>query len=134
MNHRMLARSQGGFTTCLVLRADAGGQLIAASAGHLAPYRNGEELNIDGGLPLGLDANASYPESSFEFPAAVQLTLLTDGVVEARAKDGQLFGFERSRAISDQSAQKIAEAAQSFGQEDDITVLTLSRVAVALSI
>ncbi len=134
MNRRMLARSHGGFTTCLVLRADTGGKLIAASAGHLAPYCNGEELNIDGGLPLGLDANASYAESTFELPTAAQLTLVTDGVVEARAKDGQLFGFERSRAISNQPAAKIAEAAQSFGQDDDITVVTLSRVATAVSI
>jgi hypothetical protein len=134
MNRRMLTRSQGGFTTCLVLRAESGGKLAVASAGHLAPYFNGEELNIDGGLPLGLDANTSYPEATFELPAAAQLTLVTDGVVEARAKDGQLFGFERSLAISSQSAQKIADAAQSFGQEDDITVLTLSRVAIALSV
>jgi phosphoserine phosphatase RsbU/P len=37
-----------------------------------------------------------------------------------------LFGFDRTRSISRQSAQSIAAAAQQFGQEDDITVLSLT--------
>jgi serine phosphatase RsbU (regulator of sigma subunit) len=47
-------------------------------------------------------------------------------VVEAQNKEGELFGFERACAISGQTAQQIADAAQRFGQEDDITILTLS--------
>jgi hypothetical protein len=39
---------------------------------------------------------------------------------------GEFFGFERTRAISTQSAEAIAAAAQSHGQQDDITVLTLA--------
>jgi hypothetical protein len=38
----------------------------------------------------------------------------------------ELFGFERTRQISTQPAEAIAAAAQAFGQEDDITVLTLT--------
>jgi hypothetical protein len=34
-------------------------------------------------------------------------------------------GFERTRALSTESAERIADAAKLFGQEDDITVLTL---------
>jgi len=37
-----------------------------------------------------------------------------------------LLGFERTRELSIHPAHKVALAAQSFGQEDDITVLTLS--------
>jgi serine phosphatase RsbU (regulator of sigma subunit) len=133
MNQRMLTRSQGGFTTCLILRVVPDGTVTAANAGHLAPYLDRQELNIDGGLPLGLDAQAVYAESTFELPEAAQLTLVTDGVVEARAKDGELFGFDRSRGLSSQSAQRIAEAAEAFGQEDDITVLTVVRQFVVHS-
>ena len=57
-----------------------------------------------------------------------QMTLLSDGVVEARDAQGALFGFERTRAISAQSADAIAEAALKHGQADDITVLTVRRV------
>lgn len=129
MNHRMLARSQGGFTTCLVLRADPGGQLTIANAGHIAPYLDGKELALENGLPLGLSAESTYAESTFQLPPTQQLTLLTDGVVEARDKSGALCGFDRTAAISGQSADQIAKAAELFGQDDDITVLTMARTA-----
>ena len=44
---------------------------------------------------------------------------------------GELFGFERTAAISTDSAQNIARAAQHFGQDDDIAVLTLTKAATA---
>jgi hypothetical protein len=39
---------------------------------------------------------------------------------------GELFGFDRTRDLSTRSAEEISNAAQAFGQNDDITVLTLS--------
>lgn len=127
MNHRMLGRSRGGFTTCLVLHVDSDGSCTVANAGHLAPYRSGEELSIDSGLPLGLNAKAAYDQTTFDLPPGVPLTLLTDGIVEARNRGGELFGFERTRAISTEPAERIASAAHLFGQQDDITVLLLRR-------
>jgi hypothetical protein len=129
MNHRMMARSGGGFTTCLVLRADPGGKLTVANAGHIAPYLAGKELPVENNLPLGLAADSVYIESSFQLAEGQQLTLFTDGVVEARDKAGKLFGFDRAAAISSQSADQIATAAELFGQDDDITALTLARTA-----
>jgi len=134
MNQRMLARSHGGFTTCLVLRVDPDGKLTIANAGHIAPYLAGKELPLENGLPLGLSADTTYAESSFQLAPDEQLTLLTDGVIEARNKVGALFGFERSAALSNQSADAIANAAQVFGQDDDITVLTLSFAAAPISV
>ena len=126
MNRRMLGRSKIGFTTCLVLRLDPDGALIVANAGHLPPYRNGEELVLDGGLPLGLHEESVYAEVKFTLEAGRQLTLLTDGVVEARSNTGELFGFARAQMVSCESAKQILEAARRFGQEDDITVVTLA--------
>ncbi len=131
MNQRMLGRSQGGFTTCLVLRVDSDGKLAVANAGHIAPYLAGKELWLENGLPLGLAAETIYAESAFQLSSGEQLTLLTDGIVEARGNSGALFGFERAAALSLQSAGTIAAAAQQFGQDDDITVLTLTRLSVA---
>ena len=126
MNQRMLGRTQGGFTTCLILRIDPGGAMTAANAGHLAPYLNGKEIPIENGLPLGLSAQSAYAESASVLAPNTQLTLLSDGVVEARNASGQLFGFDRTAAISTRTAEEIARAASTFGQEDDITVLTLA--------
>jgi serine phosphatase RsbU (regulator of sigma subunit) len=130
MNQRMLSRSSGGFTTCLVMRVDPDGTLAAANAGHLAPYLNGVELKLENGLPLGLAADTQYVESAFRLAAPARLTLITDGVVEARNHGGELFGFERTAAVSCKSADQIAKTAEQFGQEDDITVLTLTLAAV----
>jgi hypothetical protein len=126
MNHRMLARSDGGFTTCLALRADADGALTIANAGHIAPYLDGRELPLHNGLPLGISAATTYPEAAFQLAPGRQLTLLTDGVVEARDKAGALFGFDRTLAASTEPSEEIARRAQHFGQEDDITVLSLA--------
>ncbi len=131
MNQRMLARSHGGFTTCLILRAEPDDKVTVANAGHLAPYLNNREVDVEHGLPLGLSAAAAYPECGFHLAEREQLTLLTDGVVEARSKSGELFGFDRTSAIATHSAESIAQEAQRFGQQDDITVLTFSRQQVA---
>jgi hypothetical protein len=125
LNRLTQARSHGGFTTCLILRVAADGAVTFANAGHIAPYRSGAEIECQNGLPLGLVAGTPYPESSFVLRAGEQLTLLTDGVVEARNQTGELFGFERTATLSSDSAEAIAQRAQAFGQDDDITVLTL---------
>lgn len=130
MNQRMLGRSQGGFTTCLVLRVDSDGALTVANAGHIAPYIDGREFTLENGLPLGLAANTIYSESTFELAENRQLTLITDGVVEARDASGSLFGFERTATLSVEPAETVATAAQQFGQDDDITVLTVTRLMV----
>jgi hypothetical protein len=129
LNRSLAGNLRGGFVTCLAALLDHDGACKFASAGHLAPYFNGEELTIDNGLPLGLSPDSEYGETTFTLPPDLQLTVLTDGVVEARDSRGELFGFERTLELSSQPASAIADAAQKFGQEDDITVLTLTRLA-----
>ena len=126
INRSLLSRSRDGFTTCLAMRADPDGTLTLANAGHLPPYCDGEELVLENGLPLGLQAESTYEEVQFKLRPGAQLTLLTDGVVEARSATGDLFGFERTQTWSCRSAEQIAEAARAFGQDDDITVVTLT--------
>jgi hypothetical protein len=127
MNRQLALAGHGGFITCLCARITASGSVAIANAGHLAPYCNGQEVEVKNGLPLGLVHDAEYAETAFELLPGAMLTLISDGVVEARNPSGELFGFERTRAISTESAKKVAQAAQAFGQEDDITVLTLTR-------
>jgi hypothetical protein len=116
----------GGFATCLCADLSPEGALTIANAGHLAPYRNGEEVPLDSCLPLGIAPDAVYTESTIRLAPNDRLTFLSDGVVEAQSVSGELFGFDRTRGISMQSAEEIARAAQAHGQEDDITVLTLN--------
>ena len=55
--------------------------------------------------------------------------MLSDGVSEARSESGELFGFDRIRQILSKpiSAKDLADTAKRFGQEDDISVLSISR-------
>jgi serine phosphatase RsbU (regulator of sigma subunit) len=104
--------------------------VVIANAGHPAPYCNGAEIELEGGLPLGIAEDVTYTETEFSLEAGETLTLLSDGVVEARIASGELFGFERTCGISRELAEKIAATAKRWGQEDDITVLTVMRTAV----
>jgi serine phosphatase RsbU (regulator of sigma subunit) len=88
---------------------------------------DGVELDCENGLPLGLVPDAKYPECVRRLSSRQQMTVMTDGVLEASNKEGELFGFARTQFMSRQTAEKIAETAQEFGQDDDITVLTLTR-------
>jgi sigma-B regulation protein RsbU (phosphoserine phosphatase) len=54
-------------------------------------------------------------------------------VVEAQSANGELFGFDRAREMSTQTASAIVEAAKQFGQQDDITVVTIERAAAIAS-
>jgi serine phosphatase RsbU (regulator of sigma subunit) len=54
-----------------------------------------------------------------------RLIFLSDGVVEAANAHGELFGFERTQQVSNESARYIAQTAKRFGQTDDITVVSL---------
>lgn len=126
LNRELCSTRSDGFITCLVARIAPEGSLTLANAGHLPPYRNGEEVKLDPGLPLGLDPSADYAESTIRLAPNDRLTFLSDGVVEARDPSGELYGFDRTAAISTRAAAEIARLAQHHGQEDDITVLTLA--------
>jgi hypothetical protein len=126
MNREMAAAQKDGFITCLCLLISAGGGMVAANAGHLSPYRNGEEIVFPSGLPIGIVPGVEYTQHVLTVAPGDILTLLSDGVIEAHSPSGELFGFDRTAAISTQSAENIAAAAKRFGQEDDITVLTLT--------
>jgi len=131
LNRQICEARNGGFITCCCARIGSQGTVTLANAGHLPPYSDGTEIEVPSGLPLGLVSEVEYSEIHFDLAPGRTLTLVSDGVVEASDASGQLYGFERTRDISSQSAASIAAVAKAFGQSDDITVLTISRVAVS---
>lgn len=126
LNRGLAGQLQGGFVTCCAARIGRYGAVTIANAGHLSPYRNGAEVPVAAGLPLGIVPNVEYEESQFHLQPAESLTFVSDGIVEARNPSGELFGFDRTQQISTSGAEAIAQAAIDFGQDDDITVLTLT--------
>jgi hypothetical protein len=128
LNQRLCGRGHA-HATCLALGIAADGGVRLANAGHLPPYLNGMELPMEGALPLGMMTGAEFSVMHFQLHPGDTLLLMSDGVAEAQDDHGQLFGFERIRALLQQTvtAAELASAAQNFGQEDDISVVSVTR-------
>ncbi len=131
LNRRLHGRLQGGFVTAVVMRLKSDGSFVISSAGHPAPFLNDNELPLPGALPLGLIPNAKYEETTSRLHVGDHFALYTDGLLEARSHSGELYGFDRLQTLfaAKSDAAMATEAAVSFGQDDDITVLTLTRLA-----
>jgi hypothetical protein len=132
--NRTLCERRHAHATCLALQIEANGAATLANAGHLPPYLNGKELPMEGAMLLGMMEDAEFSLMHFQLQLGDVLMLMSDGISEAQDEHGELFGFERIsemlRAAKPQepvSAAAIAAAAQNFGQEDDISVLAVTR-------
>ena len=137
LNRRLIGRGNAQ-ATCMALRVAPDGGAALANAGHLPPYLNGKEIVIEGALPLGVMAGVEFSVMHFSLQPGDRLTLLTDGIVEAQGPDDkhgrrELFGFARTSELIRQGrpAVQIADVAQRFGQNDDITVLRVEFTGAA---
>jgi serine phosphatase RsbU (regulator of sigma subunit) len=91
-----------------------------------------------GGLALGIDSDQRYDEIRERLELGALVVLYTDGVVEARGRDGELWGHERLDAslveLRDRPAAEIAErvivACREFAGgdlEDDCAIVVVKR-------
>lgn len=128
LNKRLVRRGDAQ-ATCLALSIATDGEATLANAGHMAPYLNGEALPMEGALPLGLIEDAQPSVMQFQLKVGDKLLLMSDGIAEAMDTDGQLFGFDRLHQLlrTATTAAEVANAAQAFGQEDDISVISVTR-------
>jgi hypothetical protein len=127
LNRRLVGRGDAK-ATCLALRIEADGSATLANAGHLPPYLNGHPVEMEGALPLGVIEDAEFSVMRFELNEQDRLVLMSDGIAEATDASGKLFGFERVNELlsTAKSAAEVASAAQKFGQEDDISVISVT--------
>jgi serine phosphatase RsbU (regulator of sigma subunit) len=87
---------------------------------------------MEGALPLGMIEAAEPSVTRLQLEPGDTLMLMSDGIVEATNAEGNLFGFERICDLlrSEMTAADLATAAQDFGQEDDISVISITHTAV----
>ena len=131
LNRRLLRRADA-HATCLALRIAKDGGVMLANAGHISPYLNGGPVASEGALPLGVIERAEFSQLRFQLMDQDRLLIMSDGIPEAMNAEGHLFGFERAHELlcTAVSAAGLANAAQRFGQEDDISVIAVTRTAV----
>lgn len=134
---------EGMFVTCFYAILDlANGHVTYANAGHEPPYRhqpgNAAELWATG-MPLGLMPDTCYEEYEADLAPGETLLFYSDGLVEAHAPQGEMFGFPRlekylknytdEAALVDLLLDKLKEfTGDTWEQEDDVTLLTLQRM------
>jgi serine phosphatase RsbU (regulator of sigma subunit) len=131
------------FVTCMYAVLDPGkGWLRFANAGHCLPYLTADgkvsELQATG-VPLGLMPDMRYDEVEQVIGQGGQLLLHSDGLTEAHSPGQVMFGLPRlvellGKADGDGVIDRLLSELASFTgpaweQEDDITLLTLQRVA-----
>jgi hypothetical protein len=133
------------FVTCFyaILDPDSG-SLSYANAGHDLPYlwHGGDAGELRArGMPLGLMPGMSYEEKKIDLDVGEGVFFYSDGLVEAHAPKGEMFGFPRLRRLIAHHSEEerslgefLLEELYSFvgegwEQEDDITLLTLERSA-----
>jgi hypothetical protein len=130
LNRRLLGRGEA-HATCLAMRVAADGTVTLANAGHLPPYVNGQPIDLEGALPLGVIEDAEFSVARFQLQENDRLVVASDGIVEAMNEQGQLFGFARVQELLQTrlTAAELATHAQTFGQQDDISVIAVTRTA-----
>lgn len=132
LNNALVDQGQLGFTTACTVRIRTDGAFSLANAGHIAPYLSGVELATTAALPLGIVPDQVYEPVKGLMRLEDRMVLVSDGVPEARSQMQGLLGFERLAELSRLPVAQIVDAACSFGQEDDITVVALQLAAVGL--
>lgn len=129
LNQRLVGRA-GGFSTAVAARIQADGSVLIAGAGHLPPYLDGEEIELPSALPLGIELRVQYQIVRLRIEPGSRLTFYSDGIVEAQNQHGEMFGFDRAREYSTRTPEAVIAAAREFGQQDDMTVVSIERVAL----
>lgn len=99
LNRRLCGRLEHQFATCIVAHIAADGTTQIVNAGHLPPYLNGEEIVTSGSLPLGIIPEPDFERSHLTLAPGDTITLLTDGIIEAKNAQKELFGFARTREM-----------------------------------
>lgn len=124
----------------------ASGELLLALAGHDPPVllpADGPAAPVaaEGGRVLGLIEAPDFPVNRLRLAQGDAIVLFTDGVAEAADPAGGFFGIERTTgavaasrekpasAVTEDLLQAVRAFAAGAPQSDDITILTLRRLA-----
>lgn len=133
------ARTPGGFVTAFYGVYDPSSRVLTySSAGHNPPRlkRKDEVLSLEGArdLPLGIAPELSYHEESVKLSAGDLVMMYTDGITEARAPGGPLFGEKRldetlrsTNPEADRAVKNVIDAVEEFTDRapatDDRTIV-----------
>ncbi len=127
-------------TLTILLLNNKTNSITYAGAGDLPILHKSEKevrmINSDGIL-LGFDENTEYSDFSIELKRGDKIFLLTDGILESRNEEKEMYGKERliksieDISLADVCLEKIKEDFINFTNnkfEDDVTIIALKRL------
>lgn len=142
LNKELCGRLDGRFVTAFYLIVDIEKNVVqASSAGHspllfLSKLKNKiEEIEPESGPPLGVLDISMYGDSEIPFSNGDKIILYTDGISEARNKDGEEYGTKgiihaitlvpKNLSLLSGIRDDVYGFARGLPQHDDITLIVL---------
>ncbi|HEY1500759.1 MAG TPA: SpoIIE family protein phosphatase [Acidobacteriaceae bacterium] len=131
VNRYICSKNVEKYATMAIVRIAPDGQLEYINCGHVPPflYSGGCSRLTESNLPVGLIEGAAFASGSMQLAPGSHVLIVTDGVTEAAAPDGEFFGEERlttpefEAATLDDIFMQVERFAGSLAADDDCTVL-----------
>jgi len=146
LNKELYGRFDGRFVTGMYITVDVKeGKACVSSAAHspLLLYKGERnilsEVELLAEVPLGIMEDACYKDVKFHLEKSDRIILFTDGLSEARNREGREFGLKNikntilknAKLSSDNLLEKIKDDLSGFSyqapQHDDVTVIVLAK-------
>ncbi|MEV4430765.1 SpoIIE family protein phosphatase [Streptomyces sp. NPDC049602] len=142
-NRLLIDLDPGQFASCCYVLLDPEtGDARAVRAGHPQPLLRRpdgttQQVELAGGMVLGVDDRASYPVTRLRLAPGAALALFTDGLIERPGRDidegierlRRAFAATGSLALAETADRLIREARQATSRPDDIALLLAARWA-----
>ena len=122
------------YATLIIARVTPGGILEIVNCGHVPPLlvRGNTVTEIENGnMPVGLFDFATYTGAQIAVQPGDRIIMVSDGVTEAEAPDGEFFGTERLKEVAlkggdDTIIRAVLEYAQDVPLGDDCSIFELT--------
>ncbi len=132
VNRYICSKNVEKYATMAVLRISPTGRMEYINCGHVPPfhYSGGACSRLkDSNLPVGLIEGAPFASGELQLQPGARVLIVTDGVTEASAPDGDFYGEERLTAPDFEAAplddifNRLQAFAGTLAADDDCTIL-----------
>ena len=131
VNRYICSKNIEKYATMAILRISPTGHLEYVNCGHVPPflYASGCSRLPESNLPVGLIEGAPFSSGEMQLQPGNRVLIVTDGVTEASAPNGEFYGEARLTESEFESATlddiflQVERFAGTLAADDDCTVL-----------
>jgi serine phosphatase RsbU (regulator of sigma subunit) len=131
VNRYICSKNVEKYATMAILRISPEGHLEYVNCGHVPPFLYSGDCSRlpESNLPVGLIEGAPFSSGTLQLQPGNRVLIVTDGVTEAAAPDGEFYGEQRltdpvfESATLDDIFMQVERFAGTLAADDDCTVL-----------